>query len=316
VESVATAGPAPAEIDPARVEAFAGKVFADTVGLMTTAMSSIGDRLGLFKDLAAGGPATSAELAERTGIEVRYAREWLGAMASAGYLSYDPTDERFALPAEHAPVLAQEAGPAFFGGVQEELVALVGLSERILDAFRSGGGIPYAAYPASMYEGIERFTAGWFENLLVPVWIPAIEGLRGRLERGIRVADVGCGRGRALLKLAREFPESRYIGYDLHGPNVDAATAAARAAGLAERVTFRPADAAAGLPEQYDLITTFDVVHDAADPLGLLRAIRRALRPDGTYLCLEINCADRLEGNLNPLGALFYGCSVLLCTTV
>src|SRR5262245_17485105 len=158
---------------------------------MTTAMSSIGDRLGLFKELADRGPATGAELAERAGIDARYAREWLSAMASAGYLTYDAGSERFALPAEHAPVLAQEAGPAFFGGVQEELVALVGLSERILDAFRSGGGIPYAAYPASMYEGIERFAAGWFENLLVPLWIPAIEGLRGRLEHGIRVADVG-----------------------------------------------------------------------------------------------------------------------------
>jgi SAM-dependent methyltransferase len=305
-----------AGVDPARVEAFAGKVFGDTVGLMTTAMSSIGDRLGLFKDLAARGPATSRELAGRTRINERYAREWLGAMASAGYLTYDPATGRFALPPEHAPVLAQEAGPAFFGGVQEELVALVGLAEQILGAFREGGGIPYRDFPPSMYEGIERFTAGWFENLLIPVWIPAIPGLRDKLEGGIRVADVGCGRGRALIKLAQAFPESRYVGYDLHGPNVDDATTKAKQAGVSDRVTFRQADAAAGLPEAYDLITTFDVVHDAADPLGLLRAIRRGLKPDGTYLCLEINCADSVEQNLHPLGALFYGCSVLLCTTV
>lgn len=306
----------PSAIDPVKVEEFAGKVFSDTVGLMTTAMSSIGDRLGLFKDLAARGPATSQELAERARINERYAREWLGAMASAGYLTYDAATTRFALPPEHAPVLAQEAGPAFFGGVQEELVALVGQADQILGAFRDGGGIPYKDFPASMYEGIERFTAGWFENLLIPVWIPAIPGLEEKLQRGIRVADIGCGRGRALIKLAGAFPESRFVGYDLYGPNVDAATATARAAGVAQRVTFRQADVSHGLPESYDLITTFDVVHDAADPLGLLRAIRQGLRRDGTYLCLEINCADSIEKNLHPLGALFYGCSVLLCTTV
>jgi SAM-dependent methyltransferase len=303
-------------VDPAKVEAFAGKVFGDTVGLMTTAMSSIGDRLGLFKDLAANGPATSAELALRAGINERYAREWLGAMASATYLTYDAATNRFSLPPEHAPVLAQETGPAFFGGVQEELVALVGLAEPILGAFRHGGGIPYRAFPDSMYEGIDRFTAGWFENLLLPVWIPAIPGLTEKLERGIRVADVGCGRGRALVKLAQQFPESRFIGYDLFGPNVDSATARAKAAGVADRVTYRQADVSQGLPEQYDLITTFDVVHDAADPVGLLRAIRAGLKPDGTYLCLEVSCADTVENNLNPLGALFYGCSVLLCMTV
>jgi SAM-dependent methyltransferase len=305
-----------AVVDPAMVEAFAGKVFGDTVGLMTTAMSSIGDRLGLFKDLAARGPATSRELAERTRINERYAREWLGALASAGYLTYDPATTRFALPPEHAPVLAQEAGPAFFGGVQEELVALVGLSEQILGAFREGGGIPYRDFPPSLYEGIERFTAGWFENLLIPVWIPAIPGLREKLEHGIRVADVGCGRGRALIKLAEAFPESRYVGYDLYGPNVDDASVQAKQAAVADRVMFRQADVTTGLPEQYDMITTFDVVHDAADPLGLLKAIRRGLRSDGTYLCLEINCADSVEKNLHPLGALFYACSVLLCTTV
>jgi len=195
--------------------------------------------LGLFKDLVARGPATSQELADRTRMNERYACEWLGAMASAGYLTYDSAATRFTLPPEHAPVLAQEAGPAFFGGVQEELVALVGLSEQILGAFRNGGGIAYRDYPASMHEGIERFTAGWFENLLIPVWIPAIHGLHEQLQNGIRVADVGCGRGRALIKLARAYPESRFVGYDVYGPNVDEATANAKSAGVTNRVTFR-----------------------------------------------------------------------------
>jgi SAM-dependent methyltransferase len=302
--------------DQAKADAFVGKILTDTTGLMTTTMASIGDRLGLFKDLAAHGPATSTELASRTGINERYVREWASAMASAGYLAYNQTDDRFTLPREHEPVLATEAGPVFFGGVQEELVALVGLTEHVISAFRDGGGISYAAYPESMYEGIERFSAGWFENLLLPVWIEAIPGLRQKLERGIRVADVGCGRGRALIKLAQAFPESRYIGYDQHGPNIDRATASAREAEVGDRVIFRQGDVAEGLPEQHDLITTFDVVHDASNPVSLVRAIRQALRPDGTYLCLEINCQDTLEGNVGPLGALLYSCSVLLCMTV
>jgi 2-polyprenyl-3-methyl-5-hydroxy-6-metoxy-1,4-benzoquinol methylase len=311
----ASAGTMPA-VDQAKMDAFVSKVLGDTTGLMTTTMASIGDRLGLFKDLAAHGPATSAALAQRTAVDERYVREWLSAMASAGYLTYEPASGFFTLPAEHAPVLAQEAGPAFFGGVHEELVALVGVSDRVIDAFKRGGGIPYAAYPESMYEGIERFTAGWFENLLLPVWVAALPEVKAQLEHGIRVADVGCGRGRALIKLAQAFPESRYIGYDLYGPNVDQATANARAAGVADRVTFRQGDVADGLPERYDLITTFDVVHDARDPLGLLRALRHALQPTGTYLCLEVNCAEGLEHNAGPLGALFYGCSVLLCMTL
>jgi SAM-dependent methyltransferase len=166
-----------------------------------------------------------------------------------------------------------------------------------------------------MFEGIERFTVGWFENLLTQTWVPAVPGLQDKLRTGIRVADVGCGRGRALIKLAGVYPESRYVGYDIFGPNVDRATANAKAAGLTQHVTFRQADVINGLPEQYDLITTFDVVHDAADPRGTLCAILHALRPRGTYLCLQINCADTLEQNVGPLGALFYGCSILLCMT-
>jgi 2-polyprenyl-3-methyl-5-hydroxy-6-metoxy-1,4-benzoquinol methylase len=142
-----------------------------------------------------------------------------------------------------------------------------------------------------------------------------VPDVQATLVRGCRVADVGCGRGRALIKLAQAFPESRFVGYDVYGPNVDRATANARAAGVSDRVLFRQADVAQGLDGRYDLITTFDVIHDAVDPRGILRSIRRALEPGGAYLCLDINCSDRLEENAGPLGALFQGCSVLYCLT-
>jgi SAM-dependent methyltransferase len=301
--------------DQAKADAFVGKVFGDTVGVASAALARIGDQLGLFKDLASHGPSTAAELAARTGTHERYVREWLGGMASAGYLGYDADTNRFRLPAEHAPVLAQEGGPTFFGGVQEELFGCLNVLDRVADAFASGGGVSWADYPEGMYRGIERFSRGWFDNLLLQQWLPALPDVLAGLERGIRVADVGCGRGQALIKLATAFPASRFTGYDSHAGSVDAATRAARASGVDDRVSFRQLDVASGLPTAYDLVTTFDVVHDAANPLALLGSIRRALASNGTYLCLEINCADNLEGNLGPVGALFYGFSVLLCMT-
>lgn len=302
-------------IDQAKLEAFVGKALGDTSGLMTTVLAAIGDRLGLFKELAAHGPATSGELAARAGVNERYVREWLGGMAGAGYLEYAPASGRFSLPPEHAPVLAQEAGPVFFGGVHQEILGVLPVIPRVIEAFRHGGGVAQSAYGDDLYAGIERFTAGWFENLLLPVWLPAVPTAQAKLERGCTVADVGCGRGRALIALAQAYPASRYTGFDVHGPTIAQARVNATAAGVADRVTFVQGDAAHGLPEQYDLITTFDVVHDAVDPRGLLRAIRAALASDGRFLCLEINCSERLEENAGPLGTLFSGFSVLYCMT-
>jgi 2-polyprenyl-3-methyl-5-hydroxy-6-metoxy-1,4-benzoquinol methylase len=302
-------------IDQAKADAFVGKVLADTAALAVTAMSSIGDRLGLFKNLAEQGPATSEELAERAHVNERYAREWLSAMACAGYLEYAPKTGRFTLPPEHVPVLAQENGPVFFGGVQEEFVGLVGPVSQLMQAFRSGGGVPMEAYDPSTWEGVTRFTSGWFENLLVPVWLPAMPDVQAKLERGALVADVGCGQGKALIKLAQTYPGSRYVGYDSFAPSIQQAKANAEAAGVADRVRFEHRDVSEGLPEQYDVITTFDVVHDAVNPRGLLQSIRNGLRSDGRYVCLEINSADKLEENIGLLGALFYSCSVLYCMT-
>jgi 2-polyprenyl-3-methyl-5-hydroxy-6-metoxy-1,4-benzoquinol methylase len=289
-------------------------VLSDTTGLTTTVLAWMGDELGLWKDLHGRGPATSAALAERMGLAERPVREWASAMTAAGYLDYDPATRAFALPPERAPVLAQEAGPVFFGGVHQEFVGLTRPLDRILESFRTGRGVPQSAFPDQAFSGMDRFTAGWFENLLLPLWVPAIEGLEARLKEGIAVADVGCGRG--LVKLAHAFPKSRFTGYDVYGPNLEKARASAEAAGVGDRVRFVERDAADGLPESYDLVTTFDVVHDAIDPAGLVRAIRQSLKPDGVYLCLDINCSPDLQENCGPIATLFYGCSVLYCMNV
>jgi SAM-dependent methyltransferase len=304
-----------APVDQQMVEQFVHRVLGDTSATTTTVLAGVGDRLGLFKDLHGHGPSTASELAKRAGIQERYAREWLSAMTSAGYLTYDPATGKFALPAAHAPALAHERGPVFFGGAWDMLLGMIQPVDKLIQSFRDGGGVTQSDYPDATYHGMDRFTAGWFENLLLQQWIPAVPAVQAGLERGIDVADVGCGRGRAVIKLAQTYPQSRIVGYDIFAPNVDRAIANAQAAGVAGRVRFERLDASREIPGQYDLITTFDVIHDAVDPRGLLGKMRQALRPQGTYLCLDVNCGDRLEQNAGPLGALFYGFSVLYCMT-
>lgn len=304
-----------ADIDQAKRKAFVRRTLGDTSGTMATVLAVLGDRLGLFKDLAASGPATSDQLASRTGIAKRYAREWLGGMAAAGYLEYEPATAVFTLPAEHIPVLAEEGGPYFLGGLYQMLPDWLAQLDGIASAFRDGGGVPQSAYGADTWNGMERFGAGWVEHLLVQEWIPRMPDIEARLIRGVHVADVGCGRGRAVIRLAQAFPASTFVGYDVFGPSVEAARAKVEAAEVGDRVRFEHLDVARGLPEAYDVIATFDVLHDAVDPRGLLRTIRAALRPDGVYVCMDMNCSDRLEENMGPLGTLFHGFSVLYCLT-
>ncbi len=294
------------------VEAFAGRVMGDTSAWMVTTMAMLGDRLGLWRSLAGSGALTSAELAARTGTSERYVREWLSSMAAHGYVDHDPFTGRFTLPAAHVPVLA-EAGPAYFGGLHQALFGLTGVLGRVADAFRDGGGVPLSAYPDDWWQGLERFTNGWFDHLLPGVWLPALPEVHAALERGADVADVGCGRGRALIRLAQAYPAGRYTGFDIHPESVEAARAAAQEAGVADRVRFEVCDVSTGIPGDYDVITTFDVIHDAADPLGMLKVIRTALRPDGRYVCLDINASHHLPDNTGPLGAYFYGVSILYC---
>src|SRR5437016_10267610 len=189
-------------IDSARQEKFVGKVVEQSSATMTARLGAVGDRLGLFKDLASEGPATSAELASRTNLNERYLREWLGGMATAGYLNYDGATKRFSLPAEHASVLAQENGPFFVGGIYQMVPAQAGVFDQVVSAFRSGGGVSQSQYNDMMWDGLERFTSTWFENLLLQQWIPAMPDVKALLERGCELADVGCGRGRGLIKLA------------------------------------------------------------------------------------------------------------------
>ena len=306
----------------AKAEAFAGKAIADASSATVTMMAYLGDRLNLFKTMAHSGPVTSGELAAQANVNARYAQEWLNAMACAGYVEYDPNAATFTLPPEHAPVLAQEAGPFFLGGLYQDIIGAIEPIDQIARAFKAGSGVPQSAYGDNLWCGLDRLTSAWFENFLLQLWIPSVPEVEAKLKQGAQVAtvtsvaDVGCGFGRALVKLAQAFPNSSYVGYDIHEPMLEGARAHAAETGMTDRVRFEQLDVTQGLPSQYDLITSFDVLHDMVNPRAALRAIRQALKPDGTYLLLEINSSDKLEENAGPIGAMLYSISVLYCMSV
>jgi SAM-dependent methyltransferase len=301
-------------IDEQAVEAFVERVVTDLAAATTTTLASIGDRVGLWRALASG-PATSAELATQTRTVERYVREWCAAMTCAGYLSYDGDAKRFTLPTEHALVLADDSTRASLGGQVQLTRGMVAAADDVEAAFREGGGVEIARYGEHFWAGLDRATGVFFDHALVQDWVPAIDGLEARLREGALVADIGCGSGRAVVRLAEAFPASTFHGYDVADEAVERARRAAQEAGVADRVEFRHLDATEGLPERYDLICTFDVVHDSRDPQGLLSGIRGSLRPDGVYLCLDITAAEHLEDDGGPISALKYGYSVLHCMT-
>lgn len=298
--------------DAQAVEQFAGRALTDVAGAMATLLCIVGDRLGLFAALDAGA-ASAAELAARAGVNERYTLEWLRGLAAAGYL--EQQEDRWILPPAHAPVLAREGGVAFLGGGYHELGGMLPALERVVESFRGGGGVPQAAYTDDAYVGMARFTAPWVDHGLLETWLPLLPQLRSRLENGIHWADVGCGAGHAVIRLAQEFPRSTFAGFDAFPAQIERARAAADAAGLADRISFEIADASDGLPGRWDVISTLDVVHDAVDPAALLAGIRRSLADDGTYLWLEINCADNHADNRGPLATVLYGFSLLYCMT-
>ncbi|MGX2993261.1 class I SAM-dependent methyltransferase [Streptomyces sp. JNUCC 64] len=301
-------------------EAFAARFLGDMSGGLVSVVCALGDELGLFRELAVHGPTDGAGLAARTGLDERYVREWLLCLSSAGYLTVDGTAaegrESFALPAAHAAVLADERSPFFLGGAARLVPALAAVFDAVAGAFRSGAGLEPERYPDALYRTMWRMSSSWLDTLLLPHWVPAVDGLAGALTAGTRVAHVGSGCGRALVLLAEAFPRSRFTGYDRLRLNVDRARRDAERAGVADRVDFVEADVRDALSGEHGLIMAFDVLHDAPDPGAVLRAVREALSPDGVFLLLESNGVDRPADNAGPGAALLYGASVLYSVPV
>ena len=303
------------QLDQEKLEAFIGRIVLDAGTAMRGGLMYIGDRLGIFAALAQSGPVTAAELAQQTGLNERYLREWLGSMATAEYVEHDSAGDTYFLAPEHALPLADEEFPFFTGGLLQMVVPTVAVAPQVAEAFKTGSGVTQDQYLPDMYEAIERMTAPWYKHHLVQTWIPTMPGVQEKLQAGGSACDVGCGSGRAPITIAKAFPTAEVHGYDVHTGSIERARANAQDNGVEDRVTFIVGDGA-DLPEaQFDLISTFDVVHDSVDPVGLMSAIRQALREDGTYLMLEMNASGDVEENRNPLGKFLYNVSTLYCMT-
>lgn len=299
-------------IDEAKVEAFAGKIVHDLGIGHNSLLAYLGDRLGLWRDLASHPRSTSDELARRCGYAERYVREWLAAQAAAGYVSYDPATQTFTLPAEHALVLADEDGPAFMASGFEVLASVWGTVDRLANGYASGEGLGWHEHDSRLFVGFERFFRPAFRNLLTPVWLGSVPGLVERLQSGIRVLDVGCGLGTATIAMAEAYPASTFVGIDYHEESVRRAASAAGEAGVADRVEFRVRDAAS-YEGDYDLVCMFDTLHDLGDPVGALSFAKEHLTEGGWFLAVEPNAGDQLEDNLHPLGLIWYASGHNLC---
>ena len=305
-----------ATLDPSAIEAFAQLVASDLAAAMSAPLVWIGDKLGLYEAMAEGRPMTAATLAGRAGTDPRMTLEWLCNQAAGGYVCVerDHDDEvTFRLPPEHAAVLL-DGGPL---GMQGGFDCVAGLHRSVdqgLTALRTGNGVVRQDLHPDVFTGVERLFRPTWEPALVDEWLPALGGAVERLRHGGRVAAVGCGRGTAAVLVAERFPRVSVHGFDRHGPSVDAARAAARAAGVADRCSFAEVPADDVPAGNYDVLLLLGCLHDVGDPGAVARRARKVVAPDGVVVVVEPIAGDRLEDNLHPVGRLLYAASTLTST--
>jgi SAM-dependent methyltransferase len=305
-------------IDPKVLDDLVGRAVGDFGATLGAALVVIGDRLGLYRGLADLGPTDAETLAGHTGTVERNLREWLSAQAAAGYVTYDGPDDRgvdqWSLSPEQREAFTVDTSPAFVVGGFEVVLAATKSETAVAEAFRHGRGYGWHQHDDGLFRGTERFFRPGYAASLVDEWLPALNGVVDALRRGARVADVGCGHGASTVLMAEAFPASTFHGYDYHPASIEQATAAAREAGVSDRVRFDVA-AADGYPgSAYDLVCFFDCLHDMGDPVGALRHARETLSPDGVVMLVEPHAGDTVAENLNPVGRVFYGASTLICT--
>lgn len=307
--------PPSASFDKERAKAFTHQMLDDMAGAVKLHLCVIGDRLGLFRNFARNGPADPETFAERTGIEARYAREWLEAMAAAAYLEFDPATGEFSLPAEHVRPLVEDTHPMYQGNLLNMLAYGMRPLDELTAAFRSGGGVSQSVFPPEFFTTMQRSSGLRYDNFLLSTWLPAMPDVIAMLERGVDVADIGCGRGTAVALMAKAFPNSRFFGYDAFAPQIEGARESAAAHGVTANTSFEVLDASAEIPRDFDIIFTFDVIHDMAKPREGLQNIHRHLRPGGIYVLQEITSADERHDNRGSVATIKYGMSLTYCMT-
>jgi 2-polyprenyl-3-methyl-5-hydroxy-6-metoxy-1,4-benzoquinol methylase len=275
----------------------------------------IGESLGLYKALAkAEDPLTPAELAQRTGTNERYVREWLSAQAAGGYVSYHPATARYFLSEEQAFILADETSPAYLPGAFLVAVSALRAVPKMVERFRSGEGLGWHEHDPGLFRGTEMFFRPGYAANLVQFWIPVLDGVESKLKSGAKVADVGCGLGASTILMAQAYPNSTFVGFDYHDESIEAARRRAVESGVDDRLSFRVAKASDFPGNDYDLVTFFDCLHDMGDPPGVATHVKKSLARDGTWMIVEPFAHDDVKDNLNPIGRAFYSASTLICT--
>jgi len=300
-------------LEESKLEALLGKMVGDMGAASVAPLVILGDRLGLYKALAANGPISTEDLAEQTGTTERYVREWCAAQAGSGYIEYDPATGRFFMSPEQRAVFADDDSPTCMTGGYYAIGSMFIDEPKISRAFRTGEGVGWGDHSDCLFCGTEKFFRPGYKASLVAEWLPALEGVVPKLEKGGKVADVGCGHGASTLVMAAAFPNSQFIGFDFHEASVTCANERAKASGL-HNVRFEVASAKHYPGHDYDLIAYFDCLHDMGDPVGAMAHTHKALKPDGTLMVVEPFAHDALEKNLNPIGRMYFAFSTMICT--
>lgn len=303
-----------AELDGDALNALVGKMLGDLGGAFSVPTVRIGFRLGLFAALAEFGGLTVPDLARLTGLAERYVREWSMAQAANGYITLDPATDVFSLSPEQAMVFGNEDSPVYLAGAFDLAAAMVEGQDKVEAAFRTGAGVAWGSSAGCLFCAVGAFFRPGYVNAIVQAWLPALDGMVPALERGARVADIGCGVGFSTLLMARAFPNSHFVGYDFHGPSIEQASAHAAAHGMADRVRFETVAAKDIADKEFDLVTMFDCLHDMGDPRGCAKHVRALLKPEGRWMLVEPIAADTPNANVgNPVSRLYYNASTMIC---
>jgi SAM-dependent methyltransferase len=300
--------------DPEKLDALMGRLVGDLGAIATGALVLLGDKLGIYKAMGDGKAVTPDELAAKTGLNERYLREWLSAQAAAGYVDYNAKSKKFKLTPEQACAFADEGGPAFFAGAFEVAQCMWLDEPKVAAAFKSGDGVGWHEHSQCLFRGTERFFRPGYNNHLVSQWIPALRGVKEKLEKGAKVADVGCGHGASTILMALAYPNSKFYAYDYHAPSIARAKHLAKEAGVDKRITFAQASAKDFPAKDYDLVAFFDCLHDMGDPIGAGKHVKETLAKDGAWMIVEPYANDDLADNLNPVGRIYYAASTFICT--
>ncbi|HEY5819843.1 MAG TPA: class I SAM-dependent methyltransferase [Mesorhizobium sp.] len=295
-----------------RLNAFVGQILGDLGGAASVPLVRIGSSLGFYRILHEKGPMTPSALAEASGCHERYISEWLCAQAASNYLTYDSKAGTFSLSPEQAMIFAVEESPVYLLGAFDMMAAMVDNQKKVESAFRTGRGVAWGDQAGCLFCAVASFFRPGYLNNLVPSWLPTLNGVVEKLQRGAKVADVGCGHGISTVLMAEAFPNSTFIGYDFHEDSIREATAHARTHGV-ENARFEVGLAKDFSARDLDLVTCFDCLHDMGDPRGAAAHIRKSLKADGTWMIVEPMAQDSAEGNFNPVGRLFYSASTMIC---